>query len=146
MTDPVTGVATAAVKWVSGLRFGYTVKRHNRVVAREYEDRWRWVRDQLQREGEALQAVEDEMQHRGLRQSGLRGQRESDVRRAFAQQWRDRKSAGERLIEDAQDAEGTAHGTYRRVRRKPWPEDPHGDQIASATSGWERTLERYGVA
>jgi len=121
------------------------VKRHNRVLEREYEDRWRWVRDQLQREAEALHRVEHEMQERGIAQSGLHGQAENEVRRAFAQTWRDRKSEGDRWIEDAHDDEGgAAHATYRRVRGRPWPEDPHAAAIAGMTQGWEQTVERDG--
>jgi hypothetical protein len=142
MADPFTSGASAA-KWVAGLRLGYTTKRHNRIVAREYEDRVRWVRDQMQREAEALQAVENEMQERGLGRGGLRGQRENEVRQRFAQQWRDRTSAGNRTMEDARDAEHFLHAGWRLLVRRRWPEDDYAEEIARLTRGWEQTLDRY---
>jgi len=75
---PVYGRSLGGGEVVTGLRLGYTVKRHNCVVEREHQDRWRWVRDQLQREAEALQVVEQEMQERGLSGSGIRGQSKNE--------------------------------------------------------------------
>lgn len=49
MAEPITAGLSAA-KWIGSLRPGYTTKRHNRIVEREYEDRVRWVRDQSREE------------------------------------------------------------------------------------------------
>lgn len=46
MAEPITAGTTAATKWVVGLRLGFTTKRHNRIIEREYEDRYRWARDE----------------------------------------------------------------------------------------------------
>jgi hypothetical protein len=143
MAEPLATGASAA-KFIAGLRPGYTTKRHNRIVEREQEDRYRWVHDQIQREAEALHAVEQEMAERNLTFSGERGKRENDVRRTFAQQWRDRKSEGDRKIEDARDAETPLHTAWRRVVGRTWPEDEHAEEIARLTRGWEDVLARFG--
>jgi hypothetical protein len=143
MAEPLATGASAA-KFIAGLRPGYTTKRHNRIVEREYEDRYRWLHDQIQREAEALRAVEQEMAERNLTFSGARGKRENDVRRTFAQQWRDRKSEGDRRIEDARDAETPLHAGWRSMVGRPWPEDEHADEIARLTRGWEDVHGRYG--
>ena len=143
MAEPFATGASAA-KFVAGLRPGYTTKRHNRIVNREHEDRYRWVHDQIQRQAKDLNALEDEVAERNLTVSGYRGTRENEIRGSYAQQWRDRKSQGERRIEDARDAETPLHAAWRQLVRRPWPEDERAEEIARLTRGWEETLARYG--
>lgn len=143
MAEPFATGASAA-KFIAGLRPGYTTKRDNRIVERENEDRYRWVHDQIQREAQDLKAMEEELAQKNLTFSGHRGKREVEIRRAFAQQWRDRKSEGDRKIEDARDAETPLHAAWRSMVGRSWPEDKHAEEIARLTRGWEDVLARYG--
>src|SRR5713226_8881391 len=102
MAEPVTAGLSAA-KWVGSLRPGNWTKRHNRIVERECEGRVRWVRDQSRAEEAALASLAQRMNETNLFYSGTHDNEQKKIHDGYAQQWRDRKSKGERIIEDARD-------------------------------------------
>jgi hypothetical protein len=69
--------------------------------------------------------------------SGQAGFEDGEVRDSFAQRWRDRKSAAERALEDLHDSENVLHRRWRDFVGRPWPENPHRDEIERLTAGWE---------
>lgn len=136
MAEPVTAGLSAA-KWIGSLRPGYWTKRHNRIVEREYEDRVRWVRDQSRKEETGLAILSEAMNAFNLVHSSKHDNEQKQVHDTFAQQWRDRKSQGHRVIEDAHDEETPVHWIWRRIVRRTWPKDPFADEVASLTRGWD---------
>jgi RNA polymerase sigma factor (sigma-70 family) len=142
VVEPLSGAGLSAAKWFAGLRLGYTTKRHTRLVVREYEDRVRWARDQRRAEDEALTQLAEEMNAQNLFYSGAHENGKRKIREAFAHQWRDRKSHGDRLVEDQQDEEHFLHAGWRRfVARRPWPENEHAAETEDLTRAWEVELE-----
>lgn len=112
--------------------------RNNDLALREYEDLVRWVRDNHKAEAEALAASTTELAARGILDSGERGVQERMIREKLAHQWRDRGSASERRIRDIAFSENMFHWLWRQLARKPWPTDPHRDEIDRLTRGWRQ--------
>src|SRR6266508_1660622 len=104
MPEPATIISTAAKTAGFLARFlpWTTVKRHNRLALREHENLVRWARDDLRREGQALDAVAEDARERGVR-GGLARQGERQVRTQYAERWRNRKSEFDRALEDLRD-------------------------------------------
>jgi hypothetical protein len=121
------------------------VRRHNQLVLREYEDLVRWARDDQRNEAEEIRRVEDELTARGMLPSGERGHRERQVRRDYAQRWRDRKSKSDRAVEDLRDLETPIDRAWRRVARKPWPTNPYADETNRLSAPWEQTILDEGL-
>jgi hypothetical protein len=79
MADFVTGIGTA--RWVLGLRLGYATTRNNRIVEREYEDRFRWAVDDSDLQNLELAELAEEMNRQNLFFSGAHeGRPEGDPR------------------------------------------------------------------
>lgn len=137
MPEPLATATEAAREGVglvrSVLSVAGTVRRHNDRVADLHEDVTRWARDQLRHEAEARDAARAEARKRLLGTQGLGAQGESAVRRRFAHQWRDRRSQYERDVRDLRHSENSIHRLYRKVMRKPWPENPNTDELARLT-------------
>jgi RNA polymerase sigma factor (sigma-70 family) len=141
MAEPVSGAAISAVKWLTSLRLGYWTKRHNRLVEREYEDRSRWAQDDALAMQSALDALAEEMNANNLFYSGAHTSRQGQIRERFAVRWRDRKSRGDRLIEDLRDAENFLHRGWRWLARRPWPENLHEKDTERLTASWETIVQ-----
>lgn len=86
--------------------------------------------------------LDEDLNFRNLWHSSYAAQARADLRRPYAQRWRDRRSEGERKIEDAHDEEWVLHDWWRKLPwvRRPWPEDPYAQQIEQLTRGWEEFL------
>ncbi|MGH9319893.1 MAG: hypothetical protein ACRD3V_08375, partial [Vicinamibacteria bacterium] len=84
------------------------------------------------------------MRARGIG-GGLAGQAEARVRREYAERWRNRKSEGERKIQALRDAEHIAHRLWRRVPGRGWPENPHAEEVARLSRGWEEIIRAEGM-
>jgi hypothetical protein len=121
------------------MRFGSGTRRSatTGLRLREYEDLVRWARDVHREEGRALDAVEERARQRGIAGPGLGQQEQREVRDAFAQRWRDRKSAADRALDDLRDSENVLHRRWRNIVRRPWPENPHREELWRLTQGWE---------
>jgi hypothetical protein len=135
--EPVGGATAAAKGTLHAVRIGDTTKRNNRLALREYEDLIRWARDVLQEEARELDAKREELNKRNLLYSGLANAEDSRIRDAFAQRWRDRKSAADRALEDLRDSENVLHRRWRNIVRRPWPENPHEEELRRISRGWE---------
>lgn len=136
--EPI-GAGTAATKaTLSAVRIGDTTKRNNRLALREYEDLARWARDVLQEEASELNGAEERARERRIAGPGLGQQELGRVRDVFAQRWRDRKSASDRALEDLHDSENVLHRTWRKARRRPWPENPYEEELRTISQGWEQ--------
>jgi hypothetical protein len=119
------GTVLGALGWL--FRLGYVTKKNNRAADREYQNLDRWVRDQRIEQANALIQSDDEEQ----------------IRERFAQQWRDRDSASEWLLEDLHDSEHLGHRLWRKLVGRDWPDNPHVEELALLTLEWkERTNER----
>ena len=136
MTEPVSAGLSAA-KWLGSFRPGYWTKRHNRIVEREYEDRVRWAGDENPAEELALAAFTEELNKKNLLYSGDYDAGRARIHAEYAQRWRDRKSEGERKIEDAHDEENALHWLWRRLVRRSWPEDPYAAEVERLTHDWD---------
>jgi hypothetical protein len=113
-----------AVTWWL-LRVDYVTKKHNRQAVREYRDLDRWVRDQETAQANALTPAADW----------------KAVRDSFAQQWRDRRSASEGLLQDLEDSEHLGHRLWRRYVGREWPMNPHAEELALLTREWDRRIK-----
>jgi thioesterase domain-containing protein len=122
------------------LRIGGDVKRDNRKVLRIYQDLTTWARDDLRKEAQALTEMENDLAARRMLKSGSRGFHEERIRDEVAERWRNRKRQATREIEDIQDAETALHRRYRRLRSKPWPENPDQGELEKITGEWEKRL------
>ncbi len=140
-TTAVASAARAAAA-ASRVRPWLTVKRHNRLIAEEYEDLITWARDDLQEEARQLDRVRVETQERGLRHSGIDGREQLRVREEFSRRWRDRKRAAHRKFAALREAEGGTVKAWRRLRKKPWPENPWADELRIITAAWENEQQR----
>jgi hypothetical protein len=140
MTEP-TSIVTAAVKTLSAVaRFQpwKTVRRHDRLIGEEYEDLLTWARDDLQKEAAALDAINEDMNARNLFYSGVRGKELRRVRDDFAVRWRDRKRQSDRKLEAIREEEGLTVKAWRRLSKKPWPENPDAEELRAITAAaWE---------
>lgn len=133
------GAGSAATKaTLSAVRVGDTTKRNNRLALRVYEDLIRWARDVLQEEARELDANREELNKRNLLYSGHANAADGQIRDRFAQRWRDRKSEADRRIEDLHDSENVLHRTWRDLVGRPWPENPHREEIERLSQGWEQ--------
>jgi hypothetical protein len=131
------GGAAGAVGLVSWFgRLEQATKANDREAIAEYEDAWTWVNDSLQEEGDALRRVTDELNARNLLYSGEYGHQMRRTRDAFAQRWRDRKRASDRLIEEL-CAEPVTHRLWRKLRRRSFPMSPHAEELANRTRAWD---------
>src|SRR6266545_7124927 len=130
MPDIPTGaVVSAAAKAVSSKKPWTMVKRHDRLLRHEYEDLMTFARDELQTEARALEDVKNDLAARGILQSGAFGAGLLRVREESARRWRDHKLASDRRIEELNEAEGFTVRAWRKLRRKPWPENPKADEL-----------------
>jgi hypothetical protein len=143
MPEPFSTAGTSAARCVYGLRLGFTTKRHNRIVEREYEDRVRWARDDHAAEEKRLRELDEELNKMNLFYSGHAIKVRAEVRELHARRWRDRKSEGDRTIEDAHDEENLLHYIDRKLARRPWPENPHADEIDYLTREWDQFFETH---
>ncbi len=138
MPDIPTGaVVSAAAKAVSSKKPWTMVKRHDRLLRHEYEDLMTFARDELQTEARALEDVKNDLAARGILQSGAFGAGLLRVREESARRWRDHKLASDRRIEELNEAEGFTVRAWRKLRRKPWPENPKADELRGVTLAWE---------
>jgi hypothetical protein len=140
MPEPTASTIATAAKAVSAIsKFQpwKTVRRHDRVVREEYEDLVTWARDDLQKEASALEAVDEETNARNLFYSGYRGKELRRVRDEFAVRWRDRKRASDRKLEALREEEGPGVKAWRRLKKKPWLENPYAEELRVITRAWE---------
>ena len=135
--EPVGGATAAAKGALHAVRIGDTTKRNNRLAERVYEDLARWARDDIQAEARELEAKREELNKRNLSYSGHANSEEARIRGEFAHRWRDRRTAADREIEDLHDSENVLHQMWRKIVRRPWPENPHRDEIERLTAAWE---------
>jgi hypothetical protein len=135
MPGPIVTPASSPLKWLARLRVGATTKRHNRLALRAYEDLAHWASEERKKETQAVAAADAASREWGL--SGLAREGEAEIRAAFRENWRNQKSQTARYVQDLQDKEAILHAAWRYIRRRPWPENPHRDEIERLARGWE---------
>ncbi len=143
MADPVSAGATHELwKLVSTLWTARRdIARNNDLALQEYEDLYRWAKDDGHKED---QAVDDQMKAPRDWGDPPNEQVVERMRREFAIRWRNRKSQSERTISALRYSENFIHWIYRAVQR-PWPENPHADEIRVLTRRWEDLIRAEGL-
>jgi hypothetical protein len=126
----------AALAALGAFRPWLNVRRHDRVALQEYDDLVTWARDDLQEEARQLERKRAEVAARGMLPSSEFAYQLRRVRDEFARRWRDRSRQAERQLAELRDAEGWAEGAWRWLMRRPWPPDPHADEVASLSRAW----------
>jgi hypothetical protein len=149
MPDPATVATTAAKAAVAVARFRpwQTVKRHDRFMRNEYEDLNTWAYDDLEKEANALERARgpgrrllDSDEALEVIRDGISGEFDAELTRIheeFARRWRDRKREADRKAEALREDEGLGVRAWRRIVRKPWPENPDAEELKDITAVWE---------
>jgi hypothetical protein len=121
---------------LSVFTLGSVTSRHNREVERIYEDTTSWARNELRKQAHEIRGV---YLTRG-RPTLVAGQtaQVARIQSDFAKRWRNRERQANRDIEDLQDSENPLHRLYRRLRRRPWPDNPDQAEIDRLTADWRK--------
>jgi hypothetical protein len=135
------GAAKAASELLHSLfgvfRVGRDVRVHDTRARRIYEDLTTWARDEVAKQREEQRRVDEQLAARGIFRSGSRDAQHRRIHEEFARRWRDRKRQAERDLEDLRLAETWLHALYRRVRKRPWPQNPHQAEVDNISRAWE---------